>query len=411
MSSSPEKTSERKFFAFAEKILLYPIVPAFSTSSGVIAGYLGAHFDGQIVTSFRPLGLHGWHPAWGATLFWLATVLFSLTFGGTFWAQARSGDRHNKRLEDASVAIHQGTQTLQNQSDEISARVKQLFTLPPLGFLELYEASVRELFDAYTEWDSVDSPGRLEEKNLEVVARTLIFMMMQLAIAFDADSSRATYSANVMVFWPKNFLIGDLAAHTQRRLRMAGEATSVGLLFGVLDCVKELSVNSQDNDNSASVDSSLIDLCLPIPEAAVSNSNDANSAKALILPGAPVAFVSKTVAAVEKQSDLLEHMKDRGFGRDVMEAMAAYIKESKQTRSFISIPIFPSSLESVPVGYSEEQPFAIVNINRNLENQRSAERMALFQPLLEPYRQLFSRVLWAYTVEVLYSRLNIKQVA
>lgn len=406
MSASSSNLLNR-YLSWAERVLLFPLVPALSTISGVVAGYTGSHFDKEIEIAYVPWGWGGWHPAWGASLFWLLTVIFAVTFGGTFWAQSRSGDRHSKRMENVSDSIESKTRYLQLQADGIDARVKQLFTLPPLGFLEDYEDAVGESFDNFSDWSNVYSSGPLDAGGTEEVARLLLRALMQVAVAFDADSTRATYSANVMMFLPSDMLTGDLADTLQRKLQLADEAASVSLMFGVLDVVPKLSVSTLNELEPLDVDPLLVDLCLPIPRSAMASPNSAQGPAPLVLPGAPVAFTSKTVSAVERQSQLLQHMESRGFSKHVVAEMRRYLDKNKQIQSFISVPLLPpSSVEDFPSGYSADVPFAVVNINRNMDNSLSAERMALFQPLLEPFRQVLSRLLWAYRVEMLYSSLQ-----
>jgi hypothetical protein len=290
-----------------ELILTHPFVTGATTIVGVLAGYLGAHFDKDIAASFLKLWFFdGMKLDAGATSFWIALLGFGFLFAYSGAAQARRADRFSTRLASISSAIDSKTDALRERAEEIDDRVRLLYTLPPPGFLEEYRDAVlnatQSLF--FTLPDC-----KLPYGSRDLTIRVQLVNILALAREFDSDGKKARYGCNIMLFRRSVDMSDTDAAGYEGMLRFADRATSVKKLYGVLELQPELSVSS--DSMSAEPDTKLTPFCLPVPGSSLVISD---CFTVDVLPGAVDAFASKKAAVIETPEDWLERCKSGAFG-------------------------------------------------------------------------------------------------
>lgn len=366
-----------------ETIFLFPLFGGITTTFGVLAGYLGAHYDKEIVKDIAPAFWPGWQYASGPSFFWLFTILFGVSFSGTFWAQARNTGRVTDKMQSVADSIHTKTDLLRTSSDELDFLVRQLHTLPPIGFLESYRQAILESASSY--FFAVDK-GLSEKEGLAMSIRVQLMLIMRLAMAFHSDGQSAIYGCNIMLFVPSDTLNNKREAESiQKILKFIDRGVSVERLDGVLALIPILSVSSGSDKGP---DTNLRPFALPIPKLTENERN--NPYKNGVLPGAPDAFVSGIDAVIETKDDWLEKTSSIWFSMGVQREMQTFFDQSKTwIQSFVSIPLYIDEA-------SEDQPFAVLNIHRNLPNNSAAEKMELFSPMLVPIERLLCRLLLTY---------------
>lgn len=365
-----------------EKIFLWPLFGGVTAIFGVIAGYLGAHYDEEIASTFAPWFFEGRSLSIGASLFWVTLTLFGASFTGTFWAQARSSARVSTEMAEVTERIDNKTDSLTKSATELNNMILQLHTLPPKGFLETYRKVVVNSEAAYEEARS----QILDFEQLALIIRTQLLWILRLVQAFDADGEKAKYGLSIMLYREnKPFLPCELESLT-KRLRFYEEGLSVGKLAGVLDMVCEFSVSS--SNSNANRDPNLTPFALPIPEL---NEEERNArSKNGVLPGAPDAFISGAESVIETPNDWIDQANTNQFSEPLRQQLTDFFTEaSSWMKSFVSIPLFePDCPES-------STPIAILNIHRNLPNKLAAEKYELLSPLLVPVTLTIGRLIWS----------------
>jgi hypothetical protein len=370
-----------------EKIFLWPLIGGATTIFGVLAGFLGAHYDKEI-----PQSLMLWCPvlfpdnqfAVGPTIFWFCTLLAGCLFTGTFWAQASSSSRATAGLYSATTKVLINTDSLSKKATVLDGLVQRLYTLPPVGFLELYSRTMEFAF--------ASSRGAAESasSSMEVLAlsiRTQLAFVLGLAASFDLDGREARYGCNLMLFRLTSKLNSQELADIQNRLLFAEKGVAVGMLPGVLDVIPELSASS---DSEGKPDPKLTVFALPIPS--IPANEKMNRSMNGVLPGAPDALVAGTGVVIENMDKLKELTETNLFTDFVRKQLATYIAENKFIQSFFAIPLYGPS-----VGNSKGEPIGILNVHRDRTNPLAADKFQLFYPLLVPLALLIGDLLWTYT--------------
>lgn len=369
-----------------EKMFLWPPFGGITTVSGLVAGYLGAHFDKEIASSFFvPWFLDGHIFIAGPTLFWILAILFGTFFTGTFWSQARSSARLSEKMVLTTAQIDSKTDSLTERAMELNDRVRKLHTLPPVGFLENYREIITSSEAAY---ETVRAGNSVSDADaLALAIRTQLLMILNIVKAFDADGAKAKYGVNIMLYYESKSLNASESAALGKRILFIEKGVSINNLAGVLDMICELSVSSI---SSYEPDNSLSPFALPIPvldeverRARLENG---------VLPGAPDAFTSRSESVIETLSDWTDRASVDHYSATLRSQLLNYFKDKNWMQSFVSVPIFEPENHDA----ATNTPIAVLNIHRNLENKLAAEKYELLSPLLVPVTLPIGRLLMKY---------------
>ncbi len=388
----PSTCVRQKLFAvadFFERTFLLPFFGAVTTVFGIVAGYLGSHYDHEIANTFLQLAyISDRTLAVGATNFWSATFVFAVCFAGTFWAQARSSQRVMDGMRKVTDEIDRKSASLVERSQEINERVRRLHTLPPVGFLEKYREIVVRSESAF----AIASTRKLELADIALAIRTQLKWVLNTVQKYDADGDSAKYGANLMLFRESAKLDQAEIERLEGRLMFVERAVSLTKLHGVLDLVVELSVSSE---STFEADSNLEAFALPIPKLTRAEQDDTNDRFQYgVLPGAPDAFVSRRETVIETPEMWNEQAQSEHFSLFVRRQMSGLLSEKKSwIQSFFCIPLF------VPDQEESSSPFAVLNVHRDLPNNLAAEKLELLSPLLVPFKLAIGRLAWSYLKE------------
>lgn len=397
----------KKLIDYGESLFLWPWFGGITTVFGVIAGYLGSHYDQAVSSAIYPFF---WPEALfsaRATVFWVSVLLFGASFTGTFWAQARSSNRANGQLKAATADVSAKADDLKRETAQVSGKadvlegkaiamdgkvsvldelIRELHTLPPKGFLQEYGEAVRVSAATFFGAQLPDDPEDEADDGLEVAIRAQLALVLKLATLFDEDGSKPLYGCNVMIFWPTKQIPADKVAEVEGRLLFADDGVSLAGLKGVLELVKPLSVSSAD---PAGPDQALSPFALPVldlPSDAVPTGQVVS-----VLPGAPVAFLRRTPAFIEDPADWISQ--SAHLSRKVRDELEQFFERQKDTiQSFVSIPLYAE-----PVTATAVDPIGVLNIHRNTPNPRLSEKMQMLLPLLGPITVLTGRLLSDYS--------------
>lgn len=408
MNKISEKIAEE-----AELFFLKPWFGGITTIFGVIAGYLGSHYDTAIASAYYPAFWPDNDTArfvfsTHASIFWVAVGLFGASFTGTFWAQSVISRRETGKLQSATAEVSTKADSLERQTtevsgkadalaaktdqiagkatelarktDELSALIQQLHTLPPKGFLFQYGCLSRYVNKAFF---SVQVPEATADDIAEAI-RNQLSTVLSLARMFDNDGQVANYGCNVMIFRLSAGLSPDEGEILAGRLKFVDKAVAVSKLKGVLDLLPPLSVSSL---KPTGPDDALAAFALPIPVPApgVDPSKDIT-----VLPGAPLAFVSKAEALIESPEDW--EKRANPFAGPVQDELRQFFAGQRNViQSFVCIPLYAETVDN------GDTPIGILNIHRNLPNKLLGEKLELFAPLLVPIAILLGRLLDAYS--------------
>jgi len=373
------------------RFLLNPWFAGGTTIAGVVAGWLGAHFDEDIAHAHFPLGWPGNTFSIGATIFWLVTGLFAVCYASTLKEQARVADRTSEALDAVAhtateMSSHVGdiegkthtlvsvageidhkTVALQSQTANLERLVQRLHTLPPIGFLQEYAASGRLLVEMTHRADPT-----LDPEALESLLRAQLVCVLKIVTVFDEGGANARYGCNLLLHRNPAALGPTERVELQARLRRFVEAgVEVSGLAGVLEARPALSVSS---DSNAQPDPRLAPMALPVPHL------DANvdPLEGPVLPGAPYTFLSGEASAFEVATDLERLSEDGRFTRFLVDRLRAFFAAPDSAiRSFACFPIYAP-------GIQEARPIAVLSVHRDTENPSAAERLALLNPMMVP---------------------------
>lgn len=387
-----------KLTHYAERLFLWPGFGGITAICGVVAGYLGSLYDREVATALYP-----WfwptsgdaHIAFSleATIFWAAVLLFGVGFTGTFWAQSETSRRETANLRDATsnvstkadsldlktAEVSSKADELAKKTDDLTSLIRQMHTLPPKGFLFRYGNISRFANEVFF---SVQTP-EATASDIAVAIRKSLRGALELATYFDSDGERANYGCNLMLYRPSEPLSADEAQTIANRMKFADRAVAVKNLKGVLDLVCPLSVSSL---NLEGPDTTLMPLALPIPRPLGTGKATSDSS---VLPGAPLAFISKAEALIESPADWNNRAKP--FSQGVQQELEDFLKSKGDTiQSFVAIPLYAETATA------DEDPIGILNIHRNLPNALLGEKLEFFAPLLVPIAILLGRLLDAY---------------
>lgn len=316
--------------------------------------------------------------------------------------------RENLKLQDASAGISTKADALRHQTTEVSGKadalaektaqvsekadglakkteelnglIQQLHTLPPRGFLFQYGVQNRY---ANRVFFSVQAPEATAADIAEAI-RSQLFAVLELARLFDNDGQAAEYGCNIMVFRPSLGLSADEHEILAGRLKFVDRAVAISKLKGVLDLLMPLSVSSLKH---AGPDDALTAFALPVP---ISPPGVEPAKDPAVLPGAPLALVSKAEALIESPEDW--EKRAIPFAKPVQDELQQFFAHQRNViQSFVSIPLYAETTDN------GDAPIGVLNIHRNLPNKLLGEKLELFAPLLVPIAILLGRLLDTYS--------------
>lgn len=372
----------------AERLFLWPLFGGITTIWGLITGYLGSHYDNEVWSAPYPLF---WPVetaekitfSFPATLFAASALLFGVSFAATLWAQARSSRRATAELRAATENVSVKADSLKEKTEDLDGLIRQLYTLPPKGFLVSYGDAIRMANEAF-----FDIEDGATEEDIGLAIRMHLALILQLASGFDDDGEKSEYGCNVMIFVPAAGLDDDAARKIDARMKFVEPGVTVKRLKGALVLLRPLSVSSSALKGP---DPKLTQFALPVLDLPL----DASSEQArAILPGAPLAFARRSEAAIESPDDWLE--RSTPFSENIRRDLKKFFEEQKGVlQSFISIPLYGQS----GANGGDEEPIGILNIHRSVPNRLLAEKLELFAPLLTPIVILLGRLLSEYSLK------------
>jgi hypothetical protein len=342
---------------FFKELALLPFVNAALTIAGVLAGYLGSHYDKRISDSMMSLVfVPGTSFDLAVTMFWLVLLVFFACLTGTAWAQKQSEDALNGEFKES---------------------LRALFTMPAKGFLQRYQNI--SLTSTNFIWSL---PSTLPPAQLEQAIRIQLVSICNVVKEYDGPGSTATYGCNVMLFVPvgSGFFAANQAP-LQARLKCIEAGVAITNLAGVLDLQLKLSISSS---SSSAPDPTLTPLALPIPHATLNSAGQTQYDQ--VVPGAPYAFASERELVFANQQQLIDEVAtNRGFSTTVLRELEALLgPQSAHVQSLICIPLFAAPQTGAT---SPPQPIGVLNIHKSETDAHAASKFEYLSPLLTPLVQ------------------------
>jgi hypothetical protein len=342
-------------------IFLHPLFGGAATVFGVIAGYVGSHYDAKIFEATYPIFFPSTTFSWEASAFWLFTLLFGMSFTGTFWAQSLTSKKTNDELQEA---------------------LRELVTVPPRGFIQSYKTYCVSAIQFATQLDM----ATLNRSKIEEAIRFELDILVKTVADYDASGVDTVYGANIMLFYDaQQPFFGTIRSQLESRIKCIEAAVDIANLTGVLDLALELSVRSDTNCNK---DGKLTPLALPIPKppagVALQTVKD-------LVPGAPFSFATTSENVYADQQELLDEINgNHHFTVKVADELKLILRaQAKEVQSLICIPLY-APLESAP-----SQPIAVLNIHKNRSDRQAPGKFLLLGPLLAPMTLLLGNLVSA----------------
>jgi len=256
--------------------------------------------------------------------------------------------------------------------------------MPPENFLEqfveLYATADKALSTA------LDSPEESRAEAIRLGVRHHLRIVAYLAKKFDGDR-QARYAANIMIFRAADRLSTEQIADHKRFLRFCDPSTDCRLLLGLLELVQDF---SSTDDDKLEPDDQVRKIVLPIP---IQQKNHQD--RWLVLPGAPLAFVTRKASAfADTRAKLREWLDNEGdFQELVKNDLESYFVDSPNLRSFVSIPILPP--EGLYSSNRDDSPLPIGVLNIHVDSPgllRGADwaeprgsAMSHFNAIIQPF--------------------------
>lgn len=336
-----------------EDFLRRPLTSTFITLLVLVTGGVASLASVEIRNAFPfywgwSLSFSGW-----AIAFWSMAFMSAILFFLRQVAVDTAREQAQSELRDTATSMLGLQKHASSQMELLDALVR---TMPPENFLEhfvqYYAASEKSIETAYR----TAGPGQVEASRLAIL--TVLRVIASLAKQFDGNRPDRRYAANVMLFTSAQDLSEQQIASFAEDVLFCDETVDPRKLRGVLELVPHYSCS---DDESLVPDDRLRRIVLPIP-ATPKNPKG----KWLVLPGAPMAFVTGMVSSfIDTKSSMKEWLDNEGdFQELIKDRLVTYFAEHQHVRSFVSIPLLPSERLYAKSGEAEAiAPLGVLNIH------------------------------------------------
>jgi hypothetical protein len=406
-----------------EWLFSFPPVGAAIAVTGVVAGFWASLYTTEIKASIpdHPFDVPHYLRLRGtAGFFWLMLAIFGFGFIAQQWAQSRGARRAQKNLV--------------SKSSELEDMVRNMRSLPPHSFLtefqDLYEKAYPLGLLAFTQPKKEVLEGAIR-KVLECVAR--------LASNFDRDAGHNIFSANVMIYRDRDWLLAcndDARSQLEQQLKFADDLPTPKTLHlgGVLTLSPTLTVSfdARQNEPSSTCTPSI---ALPIPIEAVVSVGEKKTLSR-VLPGAPWAAVNLRYTNFSSIDEMLLTFDETcDFTELTRSQVVTYFDENRgDLKSFLSIPLeVPTTGADIdgvmlscgkpgravnvvnvqqPLGSLSLHPelgaehddgdtsvgccLGVLNLHCSKEGMLNTDGTNLFMPLMEPFIRVLVQLIGSY---------------
>ena len=365
--------------ASIEKWAEAPFYPTLTTVLAVITGALGSVFSAEIAGAFP---FCCWVPSWtwsfeySAIGFWSA--LFVLAY--LFFVREKVKDRTWRHFQNSSVLVSKSVNQIQKDTEAIQggaeAMRQQLQTLPPQAFRTKFStlcqatSNVLQKHLPRTPKDGIDP-----SESLQAAISDLLAAIATLSLVYDGHPSvggePARYAANVMTFIPRQTNKPHFPDGIEGLLKFTPIEYGEQHLKGALLLREELSYSTESEKSE--IDSKIGPLAFPVPI------NDRYKQLWRVLPGAPMAFVTRSIQGHSDTDTLVTWCEKNGdFSKPVLDELQQYLQQTrKYLRSFVSWPLVNT----------KDEPFAVLNIHSNMTEilGPGGERKEVFSAMISPF--------------------------
>ena len=345
-----------------------PLFAVLVTVGGVWAGAWASLYAAEILDAFpfrMPWPPSDWEMRPKAAIFWAALLITAIMVFFRTWAT------------DAARRA---------ATDEL---VTAMRTNPPTTFLNTWADLTA---DAVARLLLARDAKSATKADVEGLIRQQLYVFSVLLREMYGEASDRVYGANIMVYLSKDGMDEATRKQIHERLKFFETDETLAKLRGVLDLQPSLSTTATPSrENKITEDTALDPLALPIPEETrVSVAGDTGQ-RWLVVPGAPLAFVSRTSETVSNVEEIPRWCQQKGdFPRRVIDQMREHFRTlpGSHSRAFISVPLVDSSGE----------PCAVLNIHHNRadvfdEESKVTQLLLLLTPHLKITEQLLA--IWA----------------
>jgi hypothetical protein len=277
-------------------------------------------------------------------------------------------------LLQASSTLSSHTTEVLGQAREIRTLVQ---TLPPANFVNAYVEYVVAAQGAWSDLLEEHTRGGVHEDAIKKGIRVVLKAVAEMFKVYDNAREDTHVAANLMLFIPRNSfdtsrMVGDRAV----RMAFASEGQQWRSLAGVLLLHPTLSAIAGARDSPPDPDITPLYFPVPIDQKVRGASGDLWT----VLPGAPLAWVSRTPTSNRSPEALLEWCEhEAALPPEVHTKLAEYLKEARRVHSFVSVP-FP--LADAP----ESNPIAVLNVHSSapgLLEGKDRALLVLVKPITE----------------------------
>lgn len=260
-------------------------------------------------------------------------------------------------------------------------------TLPPENFLELFGdffgAASKLVEAAFKE----AKPTPQARDVVEQSTRHLLRIIATLAQEFDGGHLNVEYAANIMIFKSSEHMSIKERTDVRSRLLFCDESAAISNLKGVLELQVPLSAVAADE--KAAPDPKMSSIALPIPTTVEV------SGRYKVLPGAPLAFVSKDPDSYGDSRQMADWCVRFGdFTHHVIDEIRNHFASS-HVRSFVSIPLFGTASDGSDD--RNHDPIAVLNIHATRTGllRGRTEPLANFVQVMRPFQLFLGQLLKA----------------
>ena len=283
----------------------------------------------------------------------------------------------NNHRQDIDNNFISQTDDLISQTERIENLIR---TMPPEAFLKEFSETFQRCNQLTKEY--IKSSER-DKDTTEYMIRTVLSGIITLAQLFDKGDKSARYAANIMLF--EQYGAHNPIFENENNVKFLSHGADLKKLKGLLVLNKKLSATSEEKYPEEDSDIANEGVILPVPNDHININH-----KYVVLPGAPLAFLTYKANQYSDPDTLDNWMKEEG---DFLKATRKEVKDyfasdcANFIKSFVSLPI-PSKSESVV------QPTAILNIHKNETNLLDEQdQLESFTLIMCPFFDILNELL------------------